>query len=106
MNATQSPRLWEVGHVTCRATKTEHAEVVDARGEIICQLHTKSRMGLLISFSNAEANARILAEAPAMFAAIEECVRLINTPHLDIYDYDGELIEDMRKIVARINEPF
>ena len=59
--------------------------------------------GVLVALDPESRIARLLKEAPEMFAAIEECLRVV-TDEEHIYDGTAP-IDGMREVVARINAP-
>ena len=70
----------------------------DSRGPI-CDMYSTASDRTVLPMPNAEANARLIAEAPAMLAAIEAAIEYWDCPYKPVY------LEAMKEIVARISEP-
>lgn len=83
--ATQFGRCWAIG-----------PEASDNERDDIC------RIGLEAAYAESAANARLIAEAPAMLAALREVYALLENPDADQFDADKVELT-VAAILARID---
>ena len=97
-DAKHSPGPWIVK--TCLEGGYDFLEMKDKDGRhSICHFYMRTQRVEIVRMLRAEANARLIAEAPAMFEAMERAIAFW------LPELKPRYTREMESIVARINKP-